>query len=140
MKTKAEVPNPVLNIASTLLTALLLLAWGHAFGNTLSGQDVSRYINATTELHDYEERFDDFEEAWANESDGDDYRPERIRSMISDSLAFMRTRDQEAYQTVDRVSRRHGFSSAEEYGRVGDRVLLAFLAVEMAEASAGEAP
>lgn len=128
----------------SLLLVLLACVWGSTVAGTLSDtlsgtldeRDVSRYIEATLELHQYEDQFDDFEDAWATEDD-DDFNAERIRSMISDSLAFMREQDREAYQLVDRVSRKHGFSSAEAYGQVGDRVMLAFLAVEMEDMNGG---
>lgn len=122
---------PDCRLLAAVVAFLVMAMTSLASGAGLTEHEVARYIEVTRELQGMENQFRVFEELREEEMASDPVSPERMQTLLADSVSFMRERDTTTYRLLEQRVRKHGFSSAEAYGQLGDRILLAFFSLEM---------
>ncbi|NMT62962.1 hypothetical protein [Marinobacter orientalis] len=116
------------------LVCLLLLTPLAANAETLTDQTIRSFISSLEALQDMEEEFDELTDDLSAEEEAAEM-PDMSR-LFSSSVEKRKGHD--AYNRMEDVVQQHGFSSAEDWGRTGDRIFRAWSALEMGEQS-GEA-
>ncbi|MBE0486498.1 hypothetical protein [Marinobacter sp.] len=122
-------PTRVLSPVTFLLTALVLACWlvaPKAVAQGLTESTVRAFLDSleATEpvLLEYEDELDEFED----ESDTSDFS-----AIFSSGLEQMQNHPM--YNDIEKVIKRHGFSSVGQWARTGDQVFQAWFAIEMEE-------
>lgn len=121
---------PIHTLLRTALLSLLLLtstASAEALTEPLTEPKVRGFISSLAELQTMEEEFADLTGDLGEEA-GDAGMPD-LSSIMSDSVRQFR--DHPAYDRLDEVVSRHGFDSPEDWGATGDRVFMAWMAIQM---------
>lgn len=107
-----------------ILIAALLAMTAPAWGDELSNQDIERFIASMKQLRTMDDEFN------ALDDSADDENPmANSDHLMSEGLAKLKGHD--LYNRVDSIVRDHGFASAEAWSRVGDRVLDAYVALQV---------
>ncbi|MDL0431957.1 hypothetical protein QPM17_12500 [Marinobacter sp. TBZ242] len=116
-----------------LLTIICLFALSplSAHAETLTDKTVRAFISSLEELQSMEDEFAELTEDISDEESAAEM-PDLSR-LFSSSVEQMKGHD--AYNRMEDVVQQHGFSSAEEWGRTGDRIFRAWSALEMGEQS-----
>ncbi|MDX1633968.1 MAG: hypothetical protein R3280_04995 [Marinobacter sp.] len=109
-------------VVLVLLFATATLARAEA----LTELQIESFIASLKELHTLEA---DFEAAAPEVENGDPASLPRMDTLISDSIARME--GHVLYDQVEQVVRQHGFEGVEQWSRIGDRILNAFVARQM---------
>jgi hypothetical protein len=109
--------------------ALLLFVFvAQASSPALTDAQIRGFIASMPDIQALGDQYPDIGD---DEDDDDDVN---FASPISSGIAKLR--GHEAYAPLTRLVKQHGFSSPEQWGLVGDRVIRAFLATTMDETSA----
>src|SRR5690554_779072 len=113
-----------------LLAPLLLLISSIAWSQGLSGDSVSTFIDSLEPVTSYAEGLDPEVRDGLMSSDilpqsGEPLRP------YSRSLEYVREEHAQVYETMGGIVGEHGFSSLEQWADTGDRVMVAWLALQM---------
>lgn len=109
-------------------SGVMLLFAGFALqasASTLSDAQVRAFIASMPDIQALGERYPDLEDVDDDDDDIDMANP------MSSGIAKLR--GHEAYGPLTQIVKRHGFSSPEQWGQVGDRVIRALLAITMDE-------
>lgn len=107
---------------------LLVVVVAHAASPALTDAQIRGFIASMPELEALGEKYPDLAEDDDDDEDDDDVD---FAKPISSGIADLR--GHAAYRDLTQLVKRHGFSSPEQWGQVGDRVILAFLAASMDE-------
>ena len=110
------------------LTVVFLLALMavHVHGAALTDAQVRGFVSSFQEMHSLFDQYDDELDALFDDDDDGDYT---FRKPISGMLDEMK--GHEIYGKLQRLVRQHGFSNLDQWGNIGDRVFLAYLAIGM---------
>lgn len=108
-----------------VMLAVMLTSWP-AFAAPLSSQQISGFISSLEELSTME---DEFTRLTGDLDDDADELPPDFTAIISD--AVNRFRGHPNYELLEDVVERHGFESAEQWGRTGDRVIRAYMTIQI---------
>lgn len=117
-----------LTVAFTGLVFYLFACVGYAASPALTEAQIRGFIASMPDLEAFGEKYPDIDNDDDDDDDPDFSRP------ISSSINKLR--GHEAYKPFAQIVKRHGFSSPEQWGQVGDRVLRAMFAASMDETSA----
>ncbi|WP_150912004.1 hypothetical protein [Marinobacter halotolerans] len=112
-----------------LLTFFCLLAFTAvpAHAEALTDQKVRSFINSLEALQGMEDKYDTLPDDLATEES--DLGMDDMSSIFSSSVERME--GHAMYDDLARVVKQHGFSSPEQWGQTGDRILRAWSAIEM---------
>ena len=116
-----------------LLGASLMLGTAHA--EPLTADEISGFIASLEDVEEVGEKFKNDETLRQREEEIEASNPGAETNWMANSISAMK--GHEAYDELGEMVEDHGFSSPEEWGRVGDRVLKAYMAAGM-DAEAGE--
>jgi len=117
-------------ILFTLACLVALVPWA-AHADTLTDQTIRSFISSLEALQGMEDEYDELTDDLAPaEDDGETLDMSR---MFSSSIEQMKGHD--IYDELETVVKQHGFSSAEQWGKTGDRIFQAWSAIEMGEQS-----
>lgn len=109
-----------------VLMAMLLPVWVAA--GELHQDQVERFLASMQEL----QAQDRYPEALAGIYRTDEHQALHPGSLlVSDMVSLLN--DKPVHDTLEQVVRKHGFSGAEDWGRTGDRILLAVISLQMAD-------
>lgn len=116
---------PVTLLLAALMLACVLIA-PKAFAQNLTEANVRAFLDslqaAEPVLIEHEDELDEFE---------DDAEPADFSAIFSSGLEQMK--GHAVYKDIEKVIKRHGFSSVEQWARTGDQVFQAWVALEMEE-------
>lgn len=108
---------------------MMLIMATHAWSASLAEADVENFISSLKEIQVLGQQYDDLN----NLDDELELDAEEEMKMpenpMSDSLE--RIRGHEIYGRIQNVVRDHGFSDAEEWANVGDRVFRAYISLDL---------
>lgn len=113
------------------LFCLIALSSLSANAESLTDQSIRSFINSLEALQGMEDDYDELTDDLANDEDPAE-TPDMSR-IFSSSVEQMKGHD--LYNELETVVKQHGFSSAEQWGRTGDRIFRAWSAIEMGEQS-----
>ncbi|TYC55364.1 hypothetical protein FMN52_16955 [Marinobacter sp. BW6] len=109
----------------TLLTLLALFSAGTQ-AQSLSDQTISSFIDSLKAAERLGSEFEDLGDEMDSPNDGS--MPD-FSSMLSDSLSELE--GHQAYGQLEDLVQDHGFSNLEEWASTGDRIIQAWMAIEM---------
>ncbi len=118
-------------VRALLGTILIMALTGLARAETLTSDEVERFIASIQELKTLEPFASADEAWWSGEPQGDS--PET--APMSHAVELMKGRD--AYDSLAAVVSKLGFASPEAWGRTGDRVMFAMMSLEMGNLAPG---
>ncbi|MFN2361864.1 MAG: hypothetical protein ABR522_12395 [Marinobacter sp.] len=102
-----------------------------AHAESLTDDTIRSFISSLEELQTMEDEFSELTEDLSAEEDTAEM-PDMSR-IFSSSVEQMKGHDM--YNEIEDVVQQHGFSSAEQWGKTGDRIFHAWSALEMGEQS-----
>jgi hypothetical protein len=108
----------------TLLTAALLMVATSVWADDLSNQEIEQFIASMEKLQTMDDEFTALEE-----KDNDESQMPDTNHLVSEGLAQLR--GDKLYDKVDSIARDHGFDNAEAWSQTGDRILNAYIALQM---------
>lgn len=111
------------SITTVLMAALLMMATS-VWADELSNQEIEQFIASMEKLQTMDEEFQAFEA-----DDEDKSQMPDTDHLVSEGLA--RLRGNKLYDKVDSIVRDYGFDNAEAWSQTGDRVLDAYIALQM---------
>lgn len=116
-----------------LLTLICLLSLSAltAHAETLTDQTIRSFINSLETLQGMEEEFEELTDDLATGEDAGEM-PDLSR-IFSSSVEQMKGHDM--HNQLEDVVQQHGFTSTEQWGRIGDRIFHAWSALEMGDQS-----
>jgi hypothetical protein len=104
-----------------------------AQAETLTDQTVLSFINSLEAMQGMEDEYDDLPDELATQED--DLGMEQMSRIFSSSVESMKGHP--LYNDLAQVVSNYGFSSPEQWGETGDRILRAWSAIEMGQQSGG---
>ncbi len=115
-------------LRASVLVCFCLLWVLPAHAADLSRAEVEGFIEAFEEIR---------VEAEAYEDEAEEYRRESGRTFtsFSDAVEIMRA---VGFDEIDDIAEDHGFADGADWGRVGDRVMAAYMAIQMGDAGGGQ--
>lgn len=118
-------------IALLAATAFLLFALGlHAGQPALTDDQIRRYVASLQDLEELGDRIDDDELDPAFDTENGQADLERMmRNPMSSAVTALE--GHEAYGDFTRIVSRHGFATPQQWGEVGDRIVRAYMTLQM---------
>src|SRR5690625_2786469 len=105
---------------------LFVFLTAQASSSNLTDAQVRNFIASMPDVEVLGEQYPEIDDGLDEDDDEIDFT-----NPISSGIAKMR--GQEAYKSLSQIVKRHGFSSPEQWGQVGDRVVRAMMALSMDE-------
>lgn len=119
--------TPFARLRPALIVAVLFFCVAGARADeALTDLQIESFIASLKEMHRMEA---DFEAAAPELEEGDPASLPRLDTLMSDAVAQMK--GHVLYDQVEQVVQQHGFESVEQWSRIGDRILNAFVARQM---------
>jgi hypothetical protein len=118
-------------IALLAATAFLLFALGlHAGQPALTDDQIRRYVASLQDLEELGDRIDEDElDPAFDAEDGQVDLESMMKNPMSSAVAALE--GHEAYGDFTRIVSRHGFATPQQWGEVGDRVVRAYMTLQM---------
>jgi hypothetical protein len=118
-------------IALFAATAFLLFALGlHAGQPALTDDQIRRYVASLQDLEELGDRIDEDElDPAFDAEDGQVDLESMMKNPMSSAVAALE--GHEAYGDFTRIVSRHGFATPQQWGEVGDRVVRAYMTLQM---------
>ena len=123
--------SPLQTLALSLLLALTWSLSGTALADSLSDEQVRRFIDVTEQINAMEEEFADLDQELERQARPNGNELPNFEHLFSSTLA--KVTDHPSYGLLEDVVEDHGFDDVPEWGRVGDQVFRAWMALEMAD-------
>lgn len=108
-----------------------VLLWGTAaMAQGLTQDEAERFIDSLPEATTLGQQLQDSDKA---EQFSQVMSPSKDKpyAPYTRGAAFMKMETPELYRTMGKIAEKHGFDSVESWARIGDRVMAAFMAIEV---------
>lgn len=122
-----------LSLAALMLLGLLTFALG-AHAEPLKNAQIDGFINSLAELQALGEKYEGTQE-WTMNNGAGSMGNSGAGNWMADSISTMK--GHEIYREFETIVASHGFSSPEQWGQVGDRILKAVMALSMGQHASG---
>lgn len=118
-----------LRIVGMALLTMFILSAGHAVAETLTEQDVKNFISSLEALQGMEGEFAELADDMNQEPDDGAQTIPDLGHLFSDAVGRMEGHPQ--FEQFSDIVEDNGFDSADDWGKTGDRVFRAWMAIEM---------